>query len=98
MEELTMKILFDEMYSGMKEYFEVMGFEVETLHELGISGLNDRELVEYVKKHNMLLITEDRKPAELAELIKANYFFVDMKSKAEMIRDKIIEKYPEIKK
>lgn len=93
-----MRILLDEMYSGMKEYFEVMGYSVETVPELGLKGSSDRKIAEYTKQHDLLLVTEDRKPAELSALLGAKYLFVDMKTKAQMIRDKILQKYPELEK
>jgi predicted nuclease of predicted toxin-antitoxin system len=93
-----MRILLDEMYSGMKEYFEIMGYNVETVPELGLKGSSDRKIVEYAKEHDLLLITEDRKPAELSSLFGVKYLFVDMKTKAQMIRDKILLKYPELEK
>ncbi|MFH1180558.1 MAG: DUF5615 family PIN-like protein [Candidatus Bathyarchaeota archaeon] len=92
-----MKLLLDEMYSGLKEYFEVLGCEVETVQNVELSGKMDREIAEYAKKHNLILITEDRKPAELSELLQGRSFYVDNKTKAQMIHDKLLEKYPDCK-
>ena len=86
-----MKILLDEMLSGLKEYFEVLGCEVVTVHDVNLKGKMDREVAEYAKEKNLILITEDRKPAELADLLGAQYFFVDNKTKAQMIHEKIKE-------
>jgi predicted nuclease of predicted toxin-antitoxin system len=85
------------MYSGLKEYFQVLGYEIETVPEVGLSGSEDKKIAEYAKKHNMILVTEDRKPAELADLLGARYYYVDMKTKAKMIEAKLIEKFPELK-
>ena len=90
-----MKLLLDEMYSGFKEYFEVLGCEVETVQDANISGKMDREIAEYAKKQGLILITEDRKPAELIELLGGKFFYVDSKTKAQMIYGKLQEKYPD---
>lgn len=63
-----MKILLDEMYAGLKEYFEALGYDVVTAQEAGLKSAKDKEVVEYAGKHNLLLVTQDAKPAELAEL------------------------------
>jgi predicted nuclease of predicted toxin-antitoxin system len=84
-----MKLLLDEMLSGLKEYFEVLGCEVVTVHDANLKGKPDRDIAEYAKEHELILITEDRKPAELADLLGAKYFFVDNKTKARMIHEKI---------
>ena len=88
-----MKLLLDEMYSGLKEYFEVLGYDVETVQEVSLSGKMDREIAEYAKKHGLILITEDRKPAELSELLGGRFFYVDNKTKAQMIHEKISQRY-----
>lgn len=84
-----MKLLLNEMLSGLKEYFEVLGCEVVTVHDVNLKGKMDKEIANYAKDHDLILITEDRKPAELADLLGAKYFFVDNKTKAKMIHEKI---------
>jgi predicted nuclease of predicted toxin-antitoxin system len=83
------------MYSGLKEYFEVLGCQVETVQDVALSGKMDREIAEYAKKHDLILITEDRKPAELSELLCGRFFYVDNKTKALMIHEKLVDKYPD---
>ncbi len=63
-----MKLLLDEMYAGLKEYFEALGYQTVTAQEAGLKGAKDRDVVEYAGKHDLLLVTQDAKPAELAEL------------------------------
>lgn len=89
-----MKLLLDEMYSGLKEYFEVLGCQVETVQDVNLVGKMDREVAEYAKKSGLILVTEDKKPAELSELLGGYYFYVDNKTKALMIHEKLEEKYP----
>ena len=71
-----MKILLDEMYTGLKEYFETLGYEVLTAQEVGLKSATDRDIVEYAGKHNLILVTQDQKPAELAELLGVKCIFV----------------------
>ena len=58
-----MKLLLDEMYAGLKEYFETIGYEVLTAQEAGLKAAKDRKVVEYPGKHGLLLVTQDQKPA-----------------------------------
>ena len=44
-----MKILLDEMYAGLKEYFEALNYEVVTAQEAGLQGVKDRVIVEYAE-------------------------------------------------
>lgn len=66
-----MRVLLDEMFAGLKEYFEALGYNVLTAQEAGLGGAKDREVVEYAFKHDLILVTQDQKPAELADLLGA---------------------------
>jgi len=85
-----MKLLLDEMYAGLKEYFETLGYEVLTAQEAGLKAAKDREVVEYAGKHGLLLVTQDQKPAELAELLGVRCVFTSKWMKAELF-EKIIK-------
>jgi hypothetical protein len=41
-----MKLLLDEMYAGLKEYFETLGYEVLTAQEAGLKAAKDKDVVE----------------------------------------------------
>lgn len=41
-----MKVLLDEMYAGLKEYFEALGYEVLTAQEAGLKGAKDKDVVD----------------------------------------------------
>ncbi len=41
-----MKLLLDEMYAGLKEYFEALGYEVLTAQEAGLKAVKDRDVVD----------------------------------------------------
>lgn len=89
-----MKLLLDEMYAGLKEYFETLGWEVSTIQDLGLQGAKDREVVDYAKKNGLLLVTQDPKPAELAELTGARCVLISNAMIAKIADARIREKYP----
>ena len=90
-----MKLLLDEMYTGLKDHLTVLGWEVETVRDAGITGKQDREIAEHAKRHGLLLITQDQKPAELADLLDAKNVLITTASIAAMVDREIREKYPE---
>jgi predicted nuclease of predicted toxin-antitoxin system len=90
-----MKILLDEMYAGLKEYFETLGYEVLTAQEAGLKAAKDRTIVEYAGKHDLLLVTQDQKPAELAELMDVKCVLISSVMIAKIADAKIKEKYAE---
>jgi len=88
-----MKLLLDEMYAGLKEYFETLGYEVLTAQEAGLKAAKDRDVVEYAGKHDLLIVTQDQKPAELAELTGVKYVLISSALIAKIADEKIKEKY-----
>lgn len=93
-----MKILLDEMYAGLKEYFETLGWQVVTSQEAGLKGAKDKDIVDYARNNNMLLVTQDQKPADLAELTGVKYVLISSAMIAKIADAKIREKYPSIVK
>ena len=93
-----MRILLDEMYAGLREYFEILGWDVLTVQEAGLQGAKDRAVVEYAVKNNLLLVTQDQKPAELANLKGAKYVLISSAMIAKIADQRIREKYPELEK
>jgi predicted nuclease of predicted toxin-antitoxin system len=88
-----MKILLDEMYAGLKEYFETLGYEVVTAQEAGLKSAKDRDIVEYAEKHGLILVTQDQKPAELAELLGVKFVLISNAMIAKVADARIREKY-----
>ncbi len=84
-----MKLLLDEMYAGLKEYFETLGYSVLTAQEAGLKGAKDRQIVEYAGKNGLLLVTQDQKPAELAELLGVKCVFISNLMIAKLADEKI---------
>jgi predicted nuclease of predicted toxin-antitoxin system len=96
-DELALKLLLDEMYTGLKEYFETLGWEVLTIQDVGLKGASDREVIEYAQKNGLLVVTQDQKPADLADLKGVPHVLISKKMIAIMTDAKIREKYPDIK-
>ena len=92
-----MKILLDEMYAGLKEYFETLGWEVVTVQDVGLQGAKDKDVVDYAKNKNLVLVTQDQKPAELAELTGVKCVLISNALIAKIADAKIREQYPNIK-
>ena len=92
---LELKLLLDEMYAGLKEYFEALGYEVLTAQEAGLRSAKDRDVVEYADKNALLLITQDQKSAELSELMGVKCVLVSNALIAKMADSKIKEKFPQ---
>ena len=91
-----MKLLLDEMYAGLKEYFETLGWEAQTAQEVGLKGAKDKDIVEYAEKHDFLLVTQDQKPAELAELKGVRHVLISNAMIAKIADQEIRRKYPNI--
>jgi len=88
-----MKLLLDEMYAGLKEYFETLGYEVLTAQEAGLKSAKDKDIVEYAGKYGLVLITQDQKPAELAELTGVKYVMISNAKIAKIVDAEIKQKF-----
>jgi len=93
-----LKLLLDEMYAGLKEYFETLGWTVLTAQDAGLKAARDRDIVEYAEKHGLLLITQDQKPADLADLKGVKNILISNAMITRIADEKIREKYPGIEK
>jgi len=93
-----LRILLDEMFAGLKEYFETLGWKVMTAQEAGLRGAKDKDIADYARKNDMLLVTQDQKPADLAELTGVKCVLISSAMIAKIANEKIFEKYPRIQK
>jgi len=89
-----LKLLLDEMYAGLQEYFQILGWDALTVQDAGLKGAKDKEIVEYAKNNNLLLVTQDQKPAELADVTGAKCVLISNAMIAKMADAEIREKYP----
>ena len=92
-----MRLLLDEMYAGLREYFEILGWRVVTVQEAKLQGAKDRDIVQYAQKNSLLLVTQDQKPAEMADLKGVKNVLISNGMIAKIADAKIIEKYPNLK-
>jgi predicted nuclease of predicted toxin-antitoxin system len=90
------KLLLDEMYAGLKEYFETLGYEVLTAQEAGLKGAKDRDVVEYARRNSLLLVTQDPKPAQLAELTGVKCVMISNLMIAKIADAQIRERYSDV--
>lgn len=94
-EAAGLKLLLDEMYAGLREYFETLGWEAVTAQSVGLKGAKDKDIVEYARRNNLLLVTQDQKPADLADLRGVKHVLISSAMIAKIADEKIREKYPE---
>jgi predicted nuclease of predicted toxin-antitoxin system len=92
-----LKLLLDEMYAGLKEYFETLGWIALTAQDVGLKAAKDKDIVEYARRNRLLLITQDQKPADIAELTGVKYVLISSALIAKIADEKIREKYPDVK-
>lgn len=89
-----LKLLLDEMCAGLKEYFETLGWDVIAVQDIGLQGTTDRTIVEYANRHDLLIVTRDQKPADLADMLGVRCVFISNGLIAKMVDSKIRDKYP----
>jgi len=85
------------MYAGLKEYFETLGWEVLTAQEVGLNGAKDKDIVKYANNNDLLLVTQDQKSADLAELTGVKYVLISNALITRIADARIREKYLNIK-
>jgi predicted nuclease of predicted toxin-antitoxin system len=95
---LMLRLLLDEMYAGLKEFFETLDWKVITAQEAGLQGARDKKIVEYARDNDLLLVTQDQKPADLAELTGVRYVLISSAMIAKIADTKIREKYPDLRR
>jgi predicted nuclease of predicted toxin-antitoxin system len=92
---VEMRILLDEHYTGLKEYLEALGWDVTTVQDAKLKGAKDREIIEYARENDLLVVTEDDKPAQIADMLGVKYIWISPGIVAKTIDAEIREKYPE---
>jgi predicted nuclease of predicted toxin-antitoxin system len=64
----NVKILLDEMYSGLKPYMKILGWDAQSVDDLGLKGAEDEVIVEHAARNSLVIITQDQVTADLARL------------------------------
>jgi predicted nuclease of predicted toxin-antitoxin system len=96
MEKIFLKILLDEMYTGLKEYLQTLGWDILTVHDVKLAGASDKKIAEYASKNGLVLVTQDEKHADLASLRGVPYVLISKVMLAKMI-DSELKKNPNLK-
>lgn len=92
-----MKVLLDEMYTGLKEYLQTLGWDVLTVEDAGLKGAKDKRVVDYVAQNSLLLVTADDKNADLAQLRGVPHLLISRIMLAKII-DEELRRIPQLKK
>lgn len=87
-----MKILLDEMYTGMRDYLEALGWDLETVNTTGLQGASDTKVMEFARDNDLLVVTQDDKFADIAELKGVQCVLVSRKMVAKMIDSELKKK------
>lgn len=88
-----MKVLLDEMYTGMKDYLEALGWDLETVNTTGLQGATDTQVMDFAKENSLIVITQDEKFADIAELKGVECVLISRKMVAKMIDSELRKKY-----
>lgn len=84
-----MKILLDNQLNGMDRYLRIQGYDVVTAYDLGYTQKTDEEVIKYAKEHNIVLVTEDNKAADLADTLDVPVIHLDMKMKSKAVAEEL---------
>jgi predicted nuclease of predicted toxin-antitoxin system len=84
-----LKVLLDEMLSGLKPFLKLLGWEAFTVQEAGLKGAEDERVVRYAKDHGMVLVTQEQRVADLASLIGVPSVVVSLAEVAKVVDERL---------
>ena len=87
-----MKLLLDEMYTGLKEYLQTLGWNVITVQDAKLVSASDRKIVDYAEENRLLLVTQDEKHADLATLRNVPCILISKTMLTKMIDAELIKR------
>ncbi|MCW4048686.1 MAG: DUF5615 family PIN-like protein [Candidatus Bathyarchaeota archaeon] len=87
-----MKLLLDEQSSGLKEYLELLGWEVLTINDVKLSGKPDKEVVKYAKQKGLTLITRDGGQADQASMMDLDHVWISQGLIAKAVDEELRKK------
>ncbi|MEM3713236.1 MAG: DUF5615 family PIN-like protein [Thermoproteota archaeon] len=88
-------ILLDEMYSGLKPFMKILGWNTQSVEDAGLKGAEDIDIVEYALKNNLIIVTQDQLTADLARLRGVSCILIGLVEIAKMVDGKLRELYKE---
>jgi predicted nuclease of predicted toxin-antitoxin system len=89
-----MRVLLDEMYSGLKPFLRLLGWEVRTVEEEGLRGAEDEQVVEQAGRRGLVLVTQEQRVSELARLRGVPCVLVGFGDIARIVDEKLRELAP----
>ena len=84
-----MKILLDAMYEGLKEYLTEKNHDVISVRDLDKSSANDAEVRKIASEQNMILVTQDKRSADIAMRNGVECILISLGDIAELVNEKI---------
>ena len=78
-------ILLDEQLTGLAPFLRSLGWEVETVNEIGLLGASDQKILEYITLNSLILVTEDTQLAQLAELNNQEHVWINSSKIARLV-------------
>ena len=78
-------ILLDEQLTGLAPFLRSLGWEVETVNEIGLHGAVDEKILEYVIDNKRILVTEDTQLAQLADFHGQKHVWVNSSKIAKLV-------------
>ncbi|MGQ9479245.1 MAG: DUF5615 family PIN-like protein [Thermoproteota archaeon] len=64
----SIRVLLDEMYSGLKPFLKILGWDVQSVEDADLKGADDISVVKYAARNGMVIVTQDQLTADLAKL------------------------------
>ncbi|MFN4133481.1 MAG: DUF5615 family PIN-like protein, partial [Candidatus Hadarchaeales archaeon] len=81
--------LLDEMFSGLKPFLKILGWDVVTVEDVGLKGAADEIVVEFAREHGMVIVTQEQGVAELARLRGVKFILVGLVEIARIIDERL---------
>lgn len=82
-------ILLDEMYSGLKQFLRILGWNVQSVEDVGLKGAEDIAIVEYASKNRLMIVTQDQLTADLAKLKGVPCILIGLVEIAKMVDERL---------
>ena len=79
-----MKILLDEQLAGLDVFLQSLGYDVTTVQDEKMMGAQDYQIVTFAKENNLILVTQDSKLAQIAELQQLKNVWLNFSKLAEI--------------
>lgn len=83
------RILLDEMYSGLKHFLRVLGWDVQSVEDAGLKSAEDTAIVDYASKNGLIIVTQDQLTADLARLKEVPCVLIGLVDIAKMIDERL---------